>query len=72
MTESGTLALATRRQRAVLIAYMEKGSIKEAAASLGINENTARTRLHSFYKRAQVRNIAHAAYLIAEERRRIT
>lgn len=53
---------ATSKQRQVLIAYLRRGSYKEAAAELDINENTARTRIGHMLKVNGWNSIAQAAF----------
>jgi DNA-binding NarL/FixJ family response regulator len=62
-----TLSKATRRQRQTLVAYLQHGSYKGAAKALGINENTARTRIHYMLRVTGARTVTEAAYLLGRE-----
>jgi DNA-binding NarL/FixJ family response regulator len=56
----------TRRQLAVLRAYIAAGSIAGAAHELEIAESTARQHLSGLYRRTGCVNVAQAAYLLGE------
>lgn len=64
------LAKATPFQRQMLEAYIERGTIKDAAAHIGIKEQAGRHRLMAMYKRTGVKNAAEAAYWLGWERAR--
>lgn len=55
---------ATELERAVLTALGAKGSIKEAAHSLGISERTARRRLARLCARLDVESPIQAAFVL--------
>ncbi len=61
--------LQTPRQRLyeTLDAYIEQGTIREAADHLGISERTARQRLMRLYDLMGVRNGVQAAYRRCEQ-----
>ncbi len=61
---------ATRRQRAVLVAYLMTGSYKAAAKQLGMNENTARGWVSEMLKANGWENVAQAAFELGRESRR--
>lgn len=65
-----SLAKATPRQRAVLIAYLRCGSYKAAAKDLGINEGAARSRIFQMLKATETKTIAEAAFRLGLEQRR--
>ena len=56
----------TRRQRAVLVAYIKHGSYKAAANELGILEGTARSRIGWMMHQNGWENIAQAAYQLGK------
>lgn len=62
---------ATAKQRAVLVAYLRLGSYKKAAEKLGINENTARTRIGHCLKVNECDTVAQLAYKLAIEGLRV-
>ena len=64
-----TLDRATRRQRQVLVAYLKHGSYKAAANELGINENTARTRIGHLLRLNGWHTVAQAAYQLGKDER---
>lgn len=64
-----TLDRATPKQLEMLVAYIQTGSLKEAAALLKIKEQAARHRMMAMYKRTGVKNAAQAAYLMGRESR---
>jgi DNA-binding NarL/FixJ family response regulator len=50
----------TDREREVLRCLVDGASYKQAAATLGISENTVRTHIKALYKKLQVQNVAEA------------
>lgn len=52
----------TRRQRAVLEAYVRHGTYRDAADELGITEGAARSRIGWLCKKNGWKGIAQAAY----------
>jgi DNA-binding NarL/FixJ family response regulator len=57
----------SRRQREVLIAYIQTGSYRQTAQQLGINEATARTRIAFVLRKNGWHSIAQAAYRLGTE-----
>jgi DNA-binding CsgD family transcriptional regulator len=55
----------TPRELTVTIAVVESGEVPEAAAILGLSENTIRTHLQSIYRKTGVRNQSELARLAA-------
>lgn len=57
----------SRRQREVLVAYIKHGSYRAVAEELGINENTARTRIGYVLRKNGWESVAQAAYRLGRE-----
>ncbi len=64
------MTTATRRQRAVLVAYLMTGSYKAAAKQLGMNEATCRKWVSELLKANGWENVAQAAFELGREERR--
>lgn len=58
------LARLTARQFEVLRVVCERGSVKEAAWSLGITHNTAKNHLSAVYERLNVPSLGPACLLV--------
>ncbi len=57
----------TKRELAVLASYVRGGGTRDAAAELGITENTTRAHLTTIRRRVRASNTAQAVWLLRDD-----